>query len=263
LVSLGFIGMLQPFGDAVKLFSKEYFGSFVVNVYIFYLSPVFGLFLILGLWIVLPFRIGRFDFNYGILFFISLVGLGVYLLLGSGWRSNCGYSLLGALRAIAQTISYEVSLILLLICLCFYVGNYNFEVLGNFQSFIYFIFIFFPIIFPFFISLLAETNRTPFDFAEGESELVSGFNVEYGGIGFSLLFMAEYGIILFIRRIFVLMFLGGADDEFSLKITLIAIFFLWIRGTFPRFRYDKLIFLCWKSYLPLVLFYLFYVIILM
>lgn len=256
---VGFMGILQPFGDAIKLFCKEYRGSSVVNFYIFYFRPIFGLFLMLGLWIIIPVQFGLLDFDYGILFFIAVVRLGVYVLLGSGWSSNCGYSLLGSLRAVAQTISYEVRLVLLLLCLCFYVESYNFEVLKDFQ-FIYFGVLFFPIMLPFFVSLLAETNRTPFDFAEGESELVSGFNIEYGGVGFSLLFIAEYGMIILISGIFVLVFFGGMSNLFCLKICFLRIVFLWVRGTFPRFRYDKLIFLCWRSFLPLVLFYLFFII---
>jgi NADH-ubiquinone oxidoreductase chain 1 len=223
---VGIVGVFQPFGDAVKLFCKEYMGSFVVNYYIFYFTPVLGLFLILSLWVIIPLGYGLFDYIYGVLFFISLVGLGVYVLLGSGWSSNCSYSLLGGLRAVAQTISYEVSLVLLLLRICFYGGGYCLETLGNLQELCYFGVVFFPVMMPFFISLLAETNRTPFDFAEGESELVSGFNVEYGGVGFSLLFMAEYGMILFIRRIFVILFLGGLDETFCLKIGILRGVFL-------------------------------------
>jgi NADH-ubiquinone oxidoreductase chain 1 len=170
----------------------------------------------------------------------------------AGWSSNSNFALLGGLRAVAQTISYEVRLVLILLSVIFLILSYNFFYFSYFQELIWFIFLLFPISLVWFSSSLAETNRTPFDFAEGESELVSGFNVEYRRGGFALIFLAEYARILFISMIFSVLFLGG--NLFSLffyfKLLIISFFFIWVRGTLPRFRYDKLIYLSWKIYLP-------------
>jgi NADH-ubiquinone oxidoreductase chain 1 len=257
---VGLIGILQPIGDAVKLFTREYFGGSSRNFYLFYLSPFFGLFLALFVWLIMPLYYGQIDFEWGVLFFVSVISLGVYVLLGSGWASNSSYALLGALRALAQTISYEVRLFLLILGVIFYVGGYSFYKTGELQMDVWFCLVGLPIVLPLFTSLLAETNRTPFDFAEGESELVSGFNVEYGAVGFSLLFMAEYAMIILMSSVFVLFFFGGGGLFYGLKICLWVFVFLWVRGTLPRFRYDKLIGLCWRSFLSVALFYLLYVI---
>jgi NADH-ubiquinone oxidoreductase chain 1 len=159
------------------------------------------------------------------------------------------------LRSIAQTISYEVALVLILIRVLFILGGFNLLLFELFQENIWFIVLFFPIRIIWIISRLAETNRTPFDFAEGESELVSGFNVEYGGGGFALIFLAEYARILFISFLFSLLFLGAFTNSFIffLKLNFISFLFIWVRGAFPRYRYDKLIFMAWKRYLPISL----------
>nr|YP_007626965.1 NADH dehydrogenase subunit 1 [Anopheles hinesorum]AFO73352.1 NADH dehydrogenase subunit 1 [Anopheles hinesorum] len=257
---VGFNGLLQPFSDAVKLFTKEQTYPLLSNYISYYFSPVFSLFLSLLIWMCIPYLIKLYSFNLGILFFLCCTSLGVYTVMIAGWSSNSNYALLGGLRAVAQTISYEVSLALILLSFIFLIGNYNFLNFYNFQSYIWFIFFCFPLGLVWLASCLAETNRTPFDFAEGESELVSGFNVEYSSGGFALIFLAEYSSILFMSMLFVVIFLGSDIYSFMffLKLTFISFIFIWVRGTLPRFRYDKLMYLAWKSFLPLSLNYLFF-----
>nr|YP_009176649.1 NADH dehydrogenase subunit 1 [Anopheles atroparvus]YP_010157576.1 NADH dehydrogenase subunit 1 [Anopheles sacharovi]ALJ02364.1 NADH dehydrogenase subunit 1 [Anopheles atroparvus]QRF92866.1 NADH dehydrogenase subunit 1 [Anopheles sacharovi]QYJ55936.1 NADH dehydrogenase subunit 1 [Anopheles sacharovi]QYJ55949.1 NADH dehydrogenase subunit 1 [Anopheles sacharovi]QYJ55962.1 NADH dehydrogenase subunit 1 [Anopheles sacharovi] len=257
---VGFNGLLQPFSDAVKLFTKEQTYPLLSNYISYYFSPIFSLFLSLVIWMCIPYLIKLYSFNLGVLFFLCCTSLGVYTVMIAGWSSNSNYALLGGLRAVAQTISYEVSLALILLSFIFLIGNYNFLNFYNYQSYIWFIFFCFPLGLVWLASCLAETNRTPFDFAEGESELVSGFNVEYSSGGFALIFLAEYSSILFMSMLFVVIFLGS--DIYSLlfffKLTFISFIFIWVRGTLPRFRYDKLMYLAWKSFLPLSLNYLFF-----
>lgn len=257
---IGFIGIFQPFCDAIKLFSKEQFIPFLSNYFIYYFSPIFSLFLSLIIWFCIPYVIKFFSFDYGVLFFFCCLSFGVYNVIIAGWSSNSSFALLGALRSIAQTISYEVALVLILINLLFFLSSFNLLYFYFFQKNLWFFFLFFPIGLIWIISSLAETNRTPFDFAEGESELVSGFNIEYGSGGFALIFLAEYARILFIRIFFSLIFLGSFFFSFIffLKLNFISFLFIWIRGAFPRYRYDKLIFIAWKSYLPNSLNFLFF-----
>lgn len=249
---VGIIGIPQPFCDAIKLFTKEQTYPLVSNYISYYFSPIFSLFLSLIIWMCIPIFIKLYSFNLGILFFLCCTRLGVYTVIIAGWSSNSNYALLGGLRAVAQTISYEVSLALIILSFIFLIGNYNIINFINFQFYIWFIFILFPIILIWISISLAETNRTPFDFAEGESELVSGFNVEYSRGGFALIFLAEYSRILFIRILFSLIFLGGdlISIIFYVKLIFISFLFIWVRGTLPRFRYDKLIYIAWKCFLP-------------
>lgn len=255
---VGLYGILQPFSDAVKLFSKESVSPLKSNYLVYYFCPIISFILIFLGWIVVPFLWILLNFNFRLLFFIVCLSLGVYRIMVTGWSSNSTYALLGGLRNVAQTISYEVRLSFLFICILSLLIRYRFLDFIFFQDFCWFIFIRLPIFFIFYISLLAETNRTPFDFAEGESELVSGFNVEYRRGGFALIFLAEYRSILFIRLIFSLVFLGGKIQRltFFFIVGLISFSFIWIRGTLPRYRYDKLIDLCWKKFLPCSLFFL-------
>lgn len=256
---VGLIGIPQPFSDAIKLFTKEQTYPISSNYISYYFSPIFSLFLSLLIWLCIPYFIKFYSFNLGILFFLSCTRLGVYTVIIAGWSSNSNYALLGGLRAVAQTISYEVSLALILISFIFLVGSFNFNDFNGFQDYSWIMILAFPLILVWFASRLAETNRTPFDFAEGESELVSGFNVEYSRGGFALIFLAEYARILFIRMLFVVIFLGADIYSliFFLKLSFISFAFIWVRGTLPRFRYDKLIYLAWKRFLPISLNYLF------
>nr|WDS80475.1 NADH dehydrogenase subunit 1 [Nanhaipotamon longhaiense] len=255
---VGYIGLLQPFSDALKLFTKEPTFSIVSNFLVYYMSPVFSLFISLLMWVVIPYKVGLLSFNLGMMFFLCCLSVGVYSTMIAGWSSNCKYSLLGSLRAVAQTISYEVSLALILLSFIVLVGSFNFEMFNKYQEFIWFILISLPLALIWFGSCLAETNRTPFDFSEGESELVSGFNTEYSSGGFALIFMAEYTSILFMSALFVVIFLGSSPNDlfFYIKCVFISFIFIWARGTLPRFRYDKLMYLAWKSYLPVSINYL-------
>nr|YP_009479360.1 NADH dehydrogenase subunit 1 [Sabethes chloropterus]AVV61096.1 NADH dehydrogenase subunit 1 [Sabethes chloropterus] len=257
---VGFIGLLQPFSDAVKLFTKEITYPLLSNYIFYYFSPVLSLFLSLLIWMSMPYLIKLYSFNLGVLFFLCITSMGVYMVMIAGWSSNSNYALLGGLRAVAQTISYEVSLALILLSFIFLIGNYNLLGFYEFQMNMWFVVFCFPLMLVWFASCLAETNRTPFDFAEGESELVSGFNVEYSSGGFALIFLAEYSSILFMSMLFSLIFLGGDIYSmfFFLKLVIISFLFIWVRGTLPRFRYDKLMYLAWKSFLPLSLNYLFF-----
>nr|QNE85776.1 NADH dehydrogenase subunit 1 [Hydrotaea irritans] len=259
---VGIMGIPQPFCDAIKLFTKEQTYPLLSNYISYYFSPIFSLFLSLLVWMCMPMFMKLFSFNLGLIFFLCCTSLGVYTVMIAGWSSNSNYALLGGLRAVAQTISYEVSLALVLLSFIFLIGGYNMLMFYKYQLFIWFLFIMFPMALVWFSISLAETNRTPFDFAEGESELVSGFNVEYSSGGFALIFLAEYASILFMSMLFCIMFLGS--DIFSLffyiKLTFISFLFIWVRGTLPRFRYDKLMYLAWKSFLPFSLnFLLFFV----
>lgn len=257
---VGFLGIPQPFSDAIKLFTKEQTYPLVSNYISYYFSPIFSLFLALLIWLCIPYLTKLYSFNLGVLFFLSCTRMGVYTVIIAGWSSNSNYALLGGLRAVAQTISYEVSLALILLSFIFLIGDFNFLSFNIYQNYIWFLFIGFPLALVWFASSLAETNRTPFDFAEGESELVSGFNVEYRRGGFALIFLAEYARILFISILMVVIFLGSDIYSFIffLKLAFVSFIFIWVRGTLPRFRYDKLMYLAWKSFLPFSLNYLFF-----
>nr|YP_010989207.1 NADH dehydrogenase subunit 1 [Asura unipuncta]WOS95370.1 NADH dehydrogenase subunit 1 [Asura unipuncta] len=252
---LGISGILQPFSDAIKLFTKEQILPINSNYLIYYFSPVLSFILSLLVWMVIPYYFNMISFNLGILFILCCLSLGVYTVMIAGWSSNSNYSLLGGLRAVAQTISYEVSLAMILLSSIIMIMDYNLISFSLYQNLIWFMVIMFPLSLCWMSSMLAETNRTPFDFAEGESELVSGFNVEYSSGGFALIFLAEYSSILFMSLFFVLVYMGGfiLSIFFYLKLTFISFLFIWVRGTLPRYRYDKLMYLAWKSYLPISL----------
>nr|AMR97525.1 NADH deshydrogenase subunit 1 [Iberobaenia minuta] len=249
---VGIFGVFQPFSDGLKLFSKEQVIPLMSNYFLYYFSPVFGLFISLLIWVCLPFFSGFVFFFLSVLFFLCCSSLSVYFVMLAGWSSNSNYSLFGSLRCVAQTISYEVCLALILLTYIFLVFSFNLIDFYFFQYYIWFIFLGFPLGIIFFSCFLAETNRLPFDFAEGESELVSGFNVEYSGGGFSLIFLAEYSSVLFMSFLFSFCFMGGNLFSwlFYLEVLFLVYFFIWIRATLPRFRYDKLMYLSWKTFLP-------------
>nr|YP_665524.1 NADH dehydrogenase subunit 1 [Campodea fragilis]ABF49574.1 NADH dehydrogenase subunit 1 [Campodea fragilis] len=251
---VGYMGILQPFSDAIKLFSSEVNSPTMSNFYIFYMSPIISLMLSLMLWILFPFSSEMIEFNMGSLILMCLMSFGVYGILGAGWSSNSKYALLGGLRAVAQTISYEVSLLLIFLSPIFLLGGFNLKLFFKFQEIFFFAFFLFPLMIMWFVSCLAETNRTPFDFAEGESELVSGFNVEYSSGGFALIFLAEYMNIIFMSFMTSLIFMGFSFKLlFFLELVFFSFLFVWVRGTLPRFRYDKLMDLTWSCYLPVAL----------
>nr|WBR35144.1 NADH dehydrogenase subunit 1 [Leptocorisa oratoria]WBR35157.1 NADH dehydrogenase subunit 1 [Leptocorisa oratoria] len=255
--SVGFMGLLQPFSDGIKLFFSEQTYPYMSNFLIYYLSPIFMLVLSFSLWVLFPYFTNLYSFNYGLLFFLCCTGMGVYGTMLSGWSSNSKYALLGSLRAMAQTISYEVSMAMILICFFIFIFGYNFVNFMIYQSDIWFIFFSIPLLFCWLSSCLAETNRAPFDFAEGESELVSGFNFEYSSGGFAFIFLSEYMNIIFMSLLTVIIFFGC--DLYSVLFYISTVFvifwFIWVRGTLPRFRYDKLMYLTWKVFLPISLNY--------
>nr|YP_009654926.1 NADH dehydrogenase subunit 1 [Menida violacea]QCI09903.1 NADH dehydrogenase subunit 1 [Menida violacea]QEL51217.1 NADH dehydrogenase subunit 1 [Menida violacea] len=258
---LGLLGLLQPFSDGLKLFFKEQTYPYKSNYMIYYLSPMFLLVMSFLMWSLFPFFINVCNFNYGILFFMICTGMGVYGVMLSGWSSNSNYALLGSLRSVAQVISYEVSMIMIMLCLVIFVFSYNLLDFMYYQQMGWFMFMSLPLFFCWMSSCLAETNRSPFDFAEGESELVSGFNVEYSSGGFAFIFLSEYMNIIFMSLMTSVIFLGCdlMSLWFYIKIMFIVFWFIWVRGVLPRFRYDKLMYLTWKLFLPLSLnMFLFY-----
>ena len=260
---VGMFGLLQPLADGVKLFSKEMIIPNHVSIFLYFFAPILALTLALMVWGVMPlgYEIVLSDIGLGILLVFALSSVGVYAILMSGWSSNSKYAFLGALRAAAQMISYEVSIGLIVITTILCSGSLNLTTIIYTQNHsLWFIFPLLPAAIMFFISCLAETNRAPFDLTEGESELVSGFNVEYSSMSFALFFLAEYSHIIFMSFLFTLIFLGGwvfpiinLDIIFFIKAIIIVYLFVWVRASYPRLRYDQLMHLLWKTYLPLSL----------
>lgn len=254
---VGLWGIFQPLRDAVKLFSKEINLIFYINIFIYVLISIFSLILIIFLLFLFKWKYNQILIEYGLVFILCVSSLRVYVILIGGWSSNSKYSLLGAYRGVAQVISYEVRFSLLLIRIVFFSGSYNIDIVLEFQNFWILIVGFFNMFIVWIVSCYAETNRSPFDLTEGESELVSGFNVEYGSWNFALLFIAEYGNIILFRLVTSYLFLGSRGI-IIIYILIIIFFFILIRGTLVRYRYDKLIILAWKVILPLSILIIFF-----
>nr|YP_007625861.1 NADH dehydrogenase subunit 1 [Leucocephalophus adersi]AEP21013.1 NADH dehydrogenase subunit 1 [Leucocephalophus adersi] len=259
---VGPYGLLQPIADAIKLFIKEPLRPATSSISMFILAPILALSLALTMWIPLPMPYPLINMNLGVLFMLAMSSLAVYSILWSGWASNSKYALIGALRAVAQTISYEVTLAIILLSVLLMNGSFTLSTLIITQEQVWLIFPAWPLAMMWFISTLAETNRAPFDLTEGESELVSGFNVEYAAGPFALFFMAEYANIIMMNIFTTTLFLGAFHNpympelytvNFTVKSLLLTITFLWIRASYPRFRYDQLMHLLWKNFLPLTL----------
>nr|YP_007626407.1 NADH dehydrogenase subunit 1 [Neotragus batesi]AEP21754.1 NADH dehydrogenase subunit 1 [Neotragus batesi] len=259
---VGPYGLLQPIADAIKLFIKEPLRPATSSIFMFILAPIMALGLALTMWIPLPMPYPLINMNLGVLFMLAMSSLAVYSILWSGWASNSKYALIGALRAVAQTISYEVTLAIILLSVLLMNGSFTLSTLIITQEQIWLIFPAWPLAMMWFISTLAETNRAPFDLTEGESELVSGFNVEYAAGPFALFFMAEYANIIMMNIFTTTLFLGAFHSphmpelytiNFTIKSLLLTVSFLWIRASYPRFRYDQLMHLLWKNFLPLTL----------
>nr|AVP74429.1 NADH dehydrogenase subunit 1 [Imogine stellae] len=248
---VSYMGLLQPIGDGAKLVLKELGTPNMANMILFWASPVISFFLMILAWAVFPSPFLYFSFNLGVVFFLCIASLQVYTLLGSGWGSNSKYALLGSVRGAAQTISYEVSLIFIILFPCSLEFSYNFATFID-KSYSY-ILILSPIFLIWFISCLAETNRAPFDFAEGESELVSGFNVEFSAFSFACLFLSEYGNILLMSFLTAIFFFPSSYLSFILFGSFFSFCFVWARGCLPRFRYDFLMAMAWKIFLPVCL----------
>nr|QZZ18271.1 NADH dehydrogenase subunit 1 [Elbelus tripunctatus] len=256
---VGYFGLFQPFSDGLKLFVSEQLFPVNSNFVIYYICPLFSLIYSLFVWCLFPFYVNCLNFSYGLLFFLCCSSISIYGLIVCGWSSNSIYSLLGCMRSVSQAISYEVSLSIILLCYFFLCESYNFIDFYLIQNLCWFFYFSIPMFFCWISCCLAESNRTPFDFSEGESELVSGFNVEYGGSGFALLFISEYSSIIFIGVLTVIIYMGGNFHSFIFFISVVfmCFFFIWIRCTLPRYRYDKLMYLAWKCYLPMSLNYIF------
>ena len=269
---VGFLGLLQPFADGLKLFSKETIFPKDSNVYVFILAPLITFILSLIGWAAIPLSEGivMSDMNLGVLYLFSISSLSVYGIILAGWSSNSKYPFLGALRSAAQMISYEVSIGFIIVNVCLCSGSFNLSSIVLAQKNVWFVIPLFPMFVLFYISMLAETNRHPFDLPEAESELVSGYNVEYSAVTFSLFFLGEYSNILLMSTFSSLLFLGGWLPLFdfypfnalpgsfwlSIKIIFGVIFFILTRAALPRYRYDQLMDIGWKSFLPLSIGYL-------
>jgi NADH-quinone oxidoreductase subunit H len=266
---IGFMGLLQALADGLKLFVKETTLPSNSNLIVFILAPMLSFTLSLISWAIIPFsnQIVASDINLGILYLFAISSLNVYGILLAGWSSNSKYAYLGALRSAAQMISYEISIGFIVLTTVLCAGSFNLSNIVLAQSKTYFIIPLFPMFIIFYISMLAETNRHPFDLPEAEAELVSGYNVEYSAMTFALFFLAEYSNMLLMSSFSAILFLGGWLPPFnlvplsflpgsfwlSLKITIGVIFFIVTRATLPRYRYDQLMQLGWKSFLPLSL----------
>nr|QXU75527.1 NADH dehydrogenase subunit 1 [Etmopterus spinax] len=255
-------GLLQPIADGMKLFIKEPVRPSTSSQFLFLIMPITALTLALLMWMPLPLPHSIINLNLGLLFILAVSSMTVYTILGSGWASNSKYALMGALRAVAQTISYEVTLGLILLSMIIFTGGFTLHTFNLTQEMIWLLIPGWPLAMMWYISTLAETNRAPFDLTEGESELVSGFNVEYAGGSFALFFLAEYTNILMMNTLSVILFMGSSYDPvmpqistfyLMMKATLLTLIFLWIRASYPRFRYDQLMHLVWKNFLPLTL----------
>nr|YP_006665908.2 NADH dehydrogenase subunit 1 [Mengenilla moldrzyki] len=258
---VGIMGVIQPFNDGVKLLCKELLILNISNYLIFLYSPLMNLFLVMLLWVMVPYMNMMDYFNMSFLFFLCCLGLNVYSVMMMGWSSNSKYSFLGSVRIVAQMISYEVSMMIFLLSLMMVIKSYSVMVLYKNQIYLWFIFFFIIIFMMMWLIFLIESNRTPYDFSEGESELVSGFNIDYSGGLFAFIFISEYMSIIFMSFMMVILFFGGNlfSFYFYLLVLLFMFMFLWIRGSLPRYRYDKLMELAWKIFLPvslmLMLFY--------
>lgn len=253
---VGFIGILQPFRDAIKLFNKEIFIIYKSRYYLFYICPVLLFFIIICNWLFVPVITNIYFINYSLLLIIIILTIIGYIFILIGWSSNSVYSIVGAVRALAQTISYEVRFIIIILVLIILRETYSVRDFVKWQFNIWYIVMLFPLFIVFFIRVLAELNRRPMDFIEGESELVSGFNIEYFRGGFALIFMAEYGIIIFFSYLLILIFTGLRRFIFIfIGLNVIVSLIIFMRGILPRMRYDELIYLCWKIILPFILSY--------
>jgi len=253
----GYIGLLQPFSDAVKLLAKENILTLNINKRFFIICPIIRLTLSLILWFSNPNFSSILIFNYRILWFFLISALAVIPILIIGWRSNCKYSILGRLRRVSQIVSYEAVITILLISVIFINKRIRFKELIIVVNIRFFLFGPFFIIW--FCTILAETNRTPYDFSEGGSELVSGFITEYGSFGFTLVFMREYLNILYISILFSIILSSNNILITGFYIIVIGFIFIWIRASLPRFRYDKLISLVWKCLLPISIFLFYFI----
>ena len=269
---VGPFGLLQPFADAIKMLMKETIIPSGASRKLFIAAPMLTFTLAMLAWAVIPVNDGWAiaDINVGILYLFAISSLGVYGIIIAGWASNSKYAFLGSLRAAAQMVSYEVSIGFVIVTVLLCVGSLNLTEIVRAQSGLWFVIPLFPMFVIFFISALAETNRAPFDIPEGESELVAGFFVEYSSMSFALFFLGEYANMILMSALTTILFLGGwlppldmapfnwlpGPLWFALKVAFCLFVFIWVRATFPRYRYDQLMRLGWKIFLPFSLLWL-------
>ncbi|MEO1250465.1 MAG: NADH-quinone oxidoreductase subunit NuoH [Pseudomonadota bacterium] len=259
-------GLLQPIADGIKMIGKETIIPSGANRVVFMIAPMLTFLLSLVAWAVIPFDYGLVlaDINVGILYLFAISSLGVYGIIMAGWASNSKYAFLGAMRSAAQMVSYEVSIGFVIITVLICVGSLNLTDIVMAQQGLWFAIPLFPMFVVFFISALAETNRSPFDLPEGESEITGGFMVEYSSMTYALFFLGEYANMILMSGMTTILFLGGwlppfdvapftwipGPIWFALKVAVLLFIFIWVRGTMPRFRYDQLMRLGWKVFLP-------------
>jgi NADH-quinone oxidoreductase subunit H len=276
---VGPLGLLQAFADVVKLICKEVILPTNANKFLYYTAPLLALIPALAAWAVIPFgaRFALSNANAGLLYLLAMTSLGVYGIILAGWASNSRYALLGAMRSAAQVISYELAMGLCLVCVLVLAGSLNLTDIvqaqaGNKGILDWFMWPLLPVFIVYFISGVAETNRAPFDVAEGESEIVAGFHVEYSGSTFALFFLAEYANMILVSFLAPLLFMGGWLSPFPesvpvlghasfiwllVKAFVFAFLFLWFRATFPRYRYDQIMRLGWKVFIPIAIVWVF------
>ena len=271
---IGYLGLLQPLADGLKLFIKETILPTSANIFIFLLAPLLTFFLSLMGWVVIPFgeNLVVANVNIGLLYLFAISSLSVYGIILSGWSSNSKYAFLGSLRSASQMVSYEVSIGFIVISVVLCCGSFNLSEIIFSQSKVWYCLPLFPMFLIFFVSALAETNRHPFDLPEAEAELVSGYNVEYSAMGFALFFLGEYANMLLMSSLTTILFFGGwlpilniipfnfipGFVWFGVKICIFVILFCWIRAALPRYRYDQLMSLGWKTFLPVSIGWLFF-----
>ncbi|MEY3028104.1 MAG: NADH:ubiquinone oxidoreductase, rane subunit [Pseudomonadota bacterium] len=271
---VGFFGLLQPIADALKLLFKEIILPEKSNNFLFFLAPLLSIAPALAAWAVIPFDFEMVlaDINAGLLYVLAMTSIAVYGVIIAGWASNSKYAFLGSLRSAAQIVSYEIAMGFTLVGVLMCANSLNLgEIVMAQQGGIsqWYCWPLFPLFIIYFISAVAETNRAPFDVAEGESEIVAGFHVEYSGMAFALFFLAEYANMILVSILAVIMFLGGWMSPFSFmpdgifwllaKVVFVLFFFLWFRATFPRYRYDQIMRLGWKVFIPLTLIWIVFI----
>ncbi|MGN6236462.1 NADH-quinone oxidoreductase subunit NuoH, partial [Dyella sp.] len=275
---IGPLGLLQAFADVVKLLIKEVILPTNANKFLYYLAPMLALVPAMAAWSVIPFgeKMVLANVNAGLLYLLAMTSLGVYGIILAGWASNSRYALLGAMRSAAQVISYELAMGLCLVCVLVLAGSLNLTDIVHAQSGPkgmgeWFMWPLLPVFVIYFISGVAETNRAPFDVAEGESEIVAGFHVEYSGMAFTVFFLAEYSNMILVATLASIIFLGGWLPPLNmapftlvpgfiwllLKVSFLLFCFLWFRATFPRYRYDQIMRLGWKIFIPITLVWIF------
>jgi NADH-quinone oxidoreductase subunit H len=270
-MTVGPFGLLQPIADGLKLMVKETIIPSGANRAVFLFAPMLTFLLSLVAWAVIPFDAGMViaDINVGILYLFAISSLGVYGIIMAGWASNSKYAFLGGLRSAAQMVSYEVSIGFIIVTVLLTAGSLNLSEIVEAQRTVWYVIPHLPMAVVFFVSALAETNRAPFDLPEGESEITGGFMVEYSAMTYALFFLGEYANMILMSAFITLLFLGGWLAPFgvepftwipgpiwlALKIAFVLFLFIWVRGTMPRYRYDQLMRLGWKVFLPFSLFW--------